>query len=95
MRREGLNIVADLRDKALAIRIHTSKKLELSLYLNDKMLGSERVDGSDDFKVVRFPLDAAKWNGPIRNLEIRFEGAPNTDITIDLLKVERGQSPSK
>ena len=59
------------------------------------MLGSQRVGGYDDFGLVRFPLNAAKWNGLIRNLEVRFEGAPNTDITIDLLKVERGQSPSK
>lgn len=95
MRREGLKIQANEQDTALAMRIHTSKRLELSLYVNDRMLGSQRVDESDDFEVVRFPLNAAKWNGPIRNLEIRFEGAPNTDITIDLIQVERGQSPSK
>jgi arylsulfatase A-like enzyme len=95
IRREGLKIQANEQDTALAMRIHTSKRLELSLYVNDRMLGSQRVGGSDDFGLVRFPLNAAKWNGLIRNLEVRFEGAPNTDITIDLLKVERGQSPSK
>ena len=89
--REGLNIQTEGRDKALAIHMQTNASLELSLFANDKHLGSQGIEASNDFETVRFTLIPSVWRGPIQQLEIRFKGEPNAEITIDLIQVERGQ----
>jgi arylsulfatase A-like enzyme len=93
--REGLNIQADGRDKALIIRMRANASLELILFANDKRLASQRIEESNDFETVRFTLSPSVWRGHIEGLEIRFKGEPDTGITIDLIQVERGQSQLK
>jgi hypothetical protein len=91
IQRGGLAVAATKNDKALLVKVRTSKQLQVQASANGKTFAAgESVAAGAAFVSLSFPLaDEPCWQGVIGSLEIEFRGPPGTVVEIDSISIDR------
>jgi len=91
IQRDGLKVKAANEDKALAVKLRSSKGIRIQLRANGKTLGqAKRVQAGKKYAVVQIPLQGqAAWRGDIKSLKLDFTGMKGAFIEVDSIAVLR------
>ena len=94
IQREGLKITATKNDKALVVRLRSSKNIRVQLSANGKKLGAEQaVAAGTAFVSLSVPVTTEpNWTGVVESLGLGFEGNEGVFVEIDSIAVERDAS---
>lgn len=89
--RSGLSAAVTEDDESLLIRLRSSGDLKLQAIANGNALGQAlNVAASEEYQDLRIPLgNAPAWKGPIKSLQLDFQGRKGDLIEIDSIQVTR------
>jgi N-sulfoglucosamine sulfohydrolase len=89
IQRKDLQIQSRENDQSLSLVLRADREAELSVFANDRLIGTASIDPLEACKQIRLPLDSSVWKGVIDRLTIQFEAAPSTEFIIDSIEVVR------
>ena len=90
IKRRRLNLKSTDSDKALLVKLRSSKDLTVSASANGRELGSIDLKAAAAHSEITFPLSAnPAWQGEINSLQLSFKNADSAHIELDFIKVQR------
>jgi len=86
IRRNGLKLDARKNRGKLALRLRSTAATKLSVFANQKAIGSADSIGDNQFATVEIPLGSA-WTGTIETLQINWSAPKGTTLEVDWIRI--------
>lgn len=88
--RNGLQLSVQPLDNFFEVRLRSSEMVDLKILVNGKILGTQKIFSSKEFKKVSVSLsNNPTWRDSIHSLELSFDGLENAVVEIDSIRVVR------
>ena len=89
--KNGLNLVASPRDKALLLSLRSDQDTEVSFSAENREVGRVKLIAGKKMQTVRISLGERNWSGKINTLQLAFSSQNDAAIEIDFIRIERGE----